>query len=40
MKAGKDVYCEKPMVQTVDQGLSVVDAQRAPGGSSRWAASA
>src|SRR5919201_2043065 len=28
MKAGKDVYVEKPMVQRIDQGLSVVDAAR------------
>jgi len=26
MKAGKDVYVEKPMVQRIDEGLSVVDA--------------
>jgi predicted dehydrogenase len=29
MKAGKDVYCEKPMVQHVDDGAPVVAAQRA-----------
>ena len=29
MKAGKDVYCEKPMVQHVDDGMPVVEAQRA-----------
>jgi predicted dehydrogenase len=28
MTAGKDVYCEKPMVQRVDDGSPVVDAQR------------
>lgn len=28
MKAGKDVYCEKPMVQHIDDGFPVVDAYR------------
>src|SRR5262245_14392066 len=27
MRAGKDVYCEKPMVQKLDEGLAVVEAQ-------------
>src|SRR6266567_6805008 len=31
MNAGKDVYCEKPMVQTVAEGQSVVDAQQKTG---------
>jgi predicted dehydrogenase len=31
MKAGKDVYCEKPMVQRVEFGAPVVEAQRATG---------
>lgn len=31
MKAGKDVYCEKPMVQKVEQGMGVVEAQRETG---------
>lgn len=31
MKAGKDVYCEKPMVQHVDDGLPMVEAQRTTG---------
>ncbi len=29
MNAGKDVYCEKPMIQHVDDGAPVVEAQRA-----------
>jgi len=28
MKAGKDVYCEKPMVQSLDEGHAVIDAQK------------
>jgi predicted dehydrogenase len=28
MKAGKDVYVEKPMVQRIDEGMTVVDAAR------------
>jgi predicted dehydrogenase len=28
MKAGKDVYCEKPVVQLLDEGRAVIDAQR------------
>jgi predicted dehydrogenase len=31
MDAGKDVYCEKPMVQQVSQGKMVVDAQKRTG---------
>jgi len=31
MNAGKDVYCEKPMVQHVDDGAGVVDAQKRTG---------
>jgi len=31
MNAGKDVYCEKPMVQHVDDGRAVVDAQKKTG---------
>src|SRR5436305_7490748 len=31
MNAGKDVYCEKPMVQRVEDGQSVVDAQKKTG---------
>ena len=31
MQAGKDVYCEKPMIQRVDDGRPVVDAQQKTG---------
>lgn len=31
MNAGKDVYCEKPMVQSMDEGLKVVEAQKKTG---------
>ena len=31
MKAGKDVYVEKPMVQEIDEGLLVIDAARQTG---------
>jgi predicted dehydrogenase len=31
MNAGKDVYCEKPMVQLVEDGHDVVDAQKRTG---------
>jgi len=31
MEAAKDVYCEKPMVQRVDDGRAVVEAQRKTG---------
>ena len=31
MKAGKDVYVEKPMVQRIDEGLQVVEAARQTG---------
>jgi predicted dehydrogenase len=31
MNAGKDVYCEKPMVQQLDQGKQVIDAQKKTG---------
>ncbi len=31
MNAGKDVYCEKPMIQRVDDGKPVVEAQKSTG---------
>jgi predicted dehydrogenase len=31
MNAGKDVYCEKPMVQLIDDGQEVVDTQKRTG---------
>ena len=31
MNAGKDVYCEKPMVQRVEDGQEVIDAPRRTG---------
>jgi len=31
MNAGKDVYCQKPMVQSLDEGLKVVEAQKKTG---------
>src|SRR5579864_7616041 len=31
MNAGKDVYCEKPMVQRVDDGKKVIEAQQKTG---------
>ena len=39
MNAGKDVYCEKPMVQLISEGKDVIDAEKRTAAFSRWAAS-
>ena len=39
MKANKDVYCEKPMVQKLEEGLAVVETQNQTKRISRSAAS-
>lgn len=31
LKAGKDVYCEKPMIQKVEEGMQVIEAHKASG---------
>lgn len=31
MKAGKHVYCEKPMVQRIEEGQAIIDTQKATG---------
>ena len=40
MKAGKDVYCEKPMIQLYDDGPAMIEAAHSPIASCRSAASA
>jgi D-arabinose 1-dehydrogenase-like Zn-dependent alcohol dehydrogenase len=40
MNAGKDVYCEKPMVQQLSEGKAVIEAQNRRSAFCRWAASA
>jgi predicted dehydrogenase len=37
LKAGKHVYCEKPMVHLVKQGHAVINAQKESGKVLRWA---
>jgi hypothetical protein len=40
MRAGKDVYCEKPMAHTIAQALEMAALSRETGGWYRWAARA
>jgi myo-inositol 2-dehydrogenase / D-chiro-inositol 1-dehydrogenase len=36
MKAGKDVFCEKPLTLTIDEGKKLCQVVRETGGCSRW----